>query len=158
MSQLNASNAKEFHQTSRVTSPREYRSDEPEEKNVERTSDQAVYLIVLKHVVVAEDLAQIVSDFDPAAEVLQARDTATAVQAVRDIDALRVAFLIDDRHVDGWADLVSDIFDRGGRVVLIPRSEGPRTAPFDDCLILDRPFTTEMVQATLAAALRLPYA
>jgi len=124
---------------------------------VERRSDQAVYLIVLKHVVVAEDLAQIIADFDAAAKIVQVRDTAAAVQAVRGIEALRLAFLIDDRHVDGWADLVSAIGARGGRVVLIPRSDRLRAAPFDDCLILERPFTTEMVQATLEAAFRPPY-
>ncbi|GGH46160.1 hypothetical protein GVY41_03230 [Frigidibacter albus] len=121
---------------------------------MEHTSGREAYLVVLKHVVVAEDLAQIVNEFDPGAEVLRARDTAAALQALQDIIAMRLAFLIDDRHADGWNELIDGIMARGGRVVLIPRSEGVETAPFADCLILDRPFTTEMVQATLDMALR----
>ncbi|AMY69684.1 hypothetical protein FALB51S_03370 [Frigidibacter albus] len=121
---------------------------------MEHTSGRNAYLVVLKHVVVAEDLAQIVAEFDPGAEVLHMRDTSAALQAVREIGAMRLAFLIDDRHVEGWADLVAGIMARGGQVVLIPRSEGIVTAPFADCLILDRPFTTEMVKATLDAALQ----
>lgn len=127
---------------------------EHQEKSVEHTSGHKAYLVVLKHVVVAEDLAQIVNEFDPGAEVIRVRDTSTALEALRGISAMRVAFLIDDRHAEGWSELVAGIVRRGGRVVLIPRSEGVETAPFDDCLILDRPFTTEMVQATLDTALR----
>ena len=125
-----------------------------QEKNVEHTSGRKAYLVVLKHVVVAEDLAQIVAEFDPGAEVLHMRDTPTALQAMQGIESMRLAFLIDERHVEGWADLVAGIAARGGQVVLIPRSEGIETAPFSGCLILERPFTTEMVQATLDAALR----
>jgi len=128
------------------------------EKTLEHASGREAYLVVMKHVVVAEDLAQIVADFEPGAEVLHVRDTPAALEAMRDIAALRLAFLIDDRHVEGWSDLVASILDRGGRVVLIPRSEGVKAAPFTDCLILDRPFTTEMVQAILDAALRQPSA
>ena len=127
---------------------------ENQEKSVEHTSGHEAYLVVLKHVVVAEDLAQIVNEFDPGAKVIRVRDTPAALEALRSIVAIRVAFLIDNRHAEGWGDLVAGIVLRGGRVVLIPRSEGVETAPFDDCLILDRPFTTEMVQATLDIALR----
>lgn len=124
------------------------------EKSVEHTSGHKAYLVVLKHVVVAEDLAQIVNEFDPGAEVTRVRDTSAALEALRGISAMRLAFLIDDRHAEGWSELVAGIVRRGGRVVLIPRSEGVETVPFNDCLILDRPFTTEMVQATLDTALR----
>lgn len=125
---------------------------------MEHTSGPRAYIVVLKHVVVAEDLAQIISDFDPQAKVLQVRDTPAALKAIRDVDAVRLAFLIDERHVEGWSDLVAAIFARGGRVVLIPRSEGIEAAPFHNCLILDRPFTTEMVLATLDTAFRRPFA
>lgn len=127
---------------------------EHQEKSVEHTSGHRAYLVVLKHVVVAEDLAQIVHEFDPGAEVIRVRDTPAALEALRRIAAMRLAFLIDDRHAEGWGELVTGIVRRGGRVVLIPRSEGVETPPFDDCLILDRPFTTEMVQATLDRALQ----
>ncbi|MDP3339673.1 hypothetical protein [Frigidibacter sp.] len=121
---------------------------------MQHASGREAYLVVLKHLVVAEDLAQIVAEFEPGAEVLRARDTTSALQAMRDIEAMRLAFLIDDRQAEGWTELVDGIVARGGRVVLIPRSEGIKAAPFADCLILERPFTTEMVQATLDAALR----
>ncbi len=120
---------------------------------MEHTSGREAYLVVLKHVVVAEDLTQIVNEFDPGAEVLRVRDTSAGLQALQDIAAMRLAFLIDDRHAEGWNELVAGIIARGGRVVLIPRSEGIETAPVADCLILERPFTTEMVQATLDTAL-----
>lgn len=125
---------------------------------MEHTSARNIYLVVLKHLVVAEDLGQIVSGFDPQAEVRQARDTAAALAAIRELGTLRLAFLIDDRHAEGWSDLVAGIIARGGRVVLIPRSDGIEAAPFDGCLILERPFTTEMVLATLDMALGRPFA
>ncbi|WP_126978628.1 hypothetical protein [Frigidibacter oleivorans] len=117
----------------------------------ERPGD-AGYLIVLKHLVVAADLAEIIRDFDAAARVETARTVAEGLARLDGLSGLAVALLGDDRDAPAWPQLVAAIEARGARIVLIPRDEHERPEPGHDFLILDRPFTTEMVLALLDGA------
>lgn len=116
------------------------------------------YLVVLKHVLVAEDLAEIIAQFDPAAEVLRARSLAEGVALVAGrVAGMAALFLADERDHADWGRLLAPFEAAGTALVVIPRDgtglPGDLAWPAR-ATVLQRPFTTEMVLVLLARLAR----
>ncbi|MEI4486618.1 hypothetical protein V8J36_10485 [Frigidibacter sp. MR17.14] len=117
------------------------------------TRSPRAYLVLTRHLIVAEDLAQTIAQFDPGAEVLRARDPEAAAALLDGAARLDLAFVADARGQEGWEEFVGMLETRGAVIVLIPRDDD--RPPADDArhLALERPFTTEMVLDLLERSL-----
>ena len=105
------------------------------------------YLVALKHVVIAEDVAQTIRDHDPGADVILVRD----LGAIPGDRHPLVAFLglspTDARRLP----VVRDLLERGTRLVLIG-DEAEETGEATSWWVLPRPFTSDAVLALLLRA------
>lgn len=109
----------------------------------------AIYVIVLGQVVVAQDIAQAIAEYDPDATVIttpRREDAVAAVAALRGKLVLGVMntpprLLHDDV-------LAQATLARGGRIVLI-HDEAEVEGEADGYWVLQRPFTTEAVRDLL---------
>jgi hypothetical protein len=108
------------------------------------------YLIVLRHVLVAQDIAMTIADRDPGASVVTVASPSEALPALAGVDRLSVAFVAEAPRVLRGSDLAQAIAARGGRVVLIGEAaEAEGTAL--GFPVLTRPFSTEDILEHLAA-------
>jgi len=111
--------------------------------------DRPAYLIVLRHVLVAQDIAMTIADADPGALVVTATSPAEALPALGTVRRLAVAFVSESPRNHGDSDLGRAISARGGRVVLI----GEAAEAEGEALgfpVLTRPFSTGDILAHLA--------
>ena len=104
------------------------------------------YLIVLRHVVVAQDIALTLADHDPGARVLHATQAAEALLLLDGTPTLRVAFVAEAPAAFAGSALEAAIVARGGRPVLIGEAAEADGWGF---AVLHRPFTTAAVLAHL---------
>ena len=112
-------------------------------------ANRPAYLIVLRHVLVAQDIAMTIADADPGARVVTTASPAEALPALRDVERLAVAFVAEAPRDHGDSDLGRAIAARGGRVVLI----GEAAEAEGEALgfpVLTRPFSTGDVLAHLS--------
>ncbi len=102
---------------------------------------QAAFLIVLRHVLVAQDIAMAIAEHDPGARVILARDAAEALPRLGGVTRLAVAFVGEDPSVFRGSALDLALAERGGRVVLMGQDAeaAGEAAGFP---VLARPFTT----------------
>lgn len=119
-------------------------------------SRQDVYLIAVHNVVVLQDLADTVRDFDPSATILTATNCAEALARLRSLERLTFAFIeagsrrIADSRID------AEIRRRDGRIVLLGNeaedewdSGHPAARRWP---ILVRPFSSRTVVSMLMVA------
>jgi len=107
------------------------------------------YLVVMREVLVAQDLCLTICDFDPAARVIIASGLEAAIAELANVPSLAVAF-VEERHTPVAAsDLAAAIARRGGRVVVLGEQAGAQ-APARDWDILQKPFVTEQVLSLLS--------
>jgi len=115
--------------------------------------ERAAYLIVLKQVLIARDLAETIAEHDPGARVVLAQ---TCAEALRLLDAVPekvvLSFLsVSPENISGSA-LVNALSARGSRTVLMgDDAENRGEAP--GWWVLERPFTSEMVTNLLRRTL-----
>ena len=112
-------------------------------------ADRPAYLIVLRHVVVAQDIAMTIADRDPGARVVTVASPAEALPALGDVGRLAVAFVAEAPREHRESDLARAIATRGGRVVLIGEAAETEGAELG-FPVLARPFSTEDILAHLA--------
>jgi len=106
------------------------------------------YLIVLRHTVVAQDIAMTIADRDPDARIVAVSSPADALPALDGVDRLTVAFVSEAPRAHRDSDLAQAIATRGGRVVLIgeaAEAEGEELG----FPVLTRPFSTDDILAHL---------
>lgn len=112
---------------------------------------QPAYLVVLHHVLVAQDIAQAIAEWDPAAalggRILLARDAQEALARIGGVSRLAVAFVAAAPAAFRGSALEAMIAARDGRAVLM--GEQAEQAP-EGFPVLARPFRTRDVHALLA--------
>ncbi len=104
-------------------------------------------LVVLRHLLVAEDLAQAIAERTPPGRVLLARDGGEALALLDGVAALGLAFVGEAPARFRGSALEAAIAARGGRAVLMGEAAEADPAGFP---VLARPFTTGSVHALLA--------
>ncbi|MEH6773367.1 MAG: hypothetical protein V7668_05560 [Cereibacter changlensis] len=107
-------------------------------------------LIALKHFVVAQDIAQIVAEFDPAAQVILVTDP-RSIALTEGVERVWLAFLGIGPSRVAEDPLAQAVLRRGGRLVLIS-DEAEETGATGDWWVLQRPFTTDAVLSLLQRA------
>lgn len=113
----------------------------------------ATYLIVLRHVVVAQDIALTIAEFDPAARVLVARNGDEALSLLEGVERLPLAFLGKGPSEFRGSPIAAALSRRGARVVLMGE-EAEARGEAEGFAVLVRPFTTDAILACLAAPAR----
>uniref|UniRef100_A4WW27 Uncharacterized protein n=2 Tax=Cereibacter TaxID=1653176 RepID=A4WW27_CERS5 len=108
---------------------------------------RARYFVALKHVVIAQDLAQTILDHDPEAEVVVGRRPEDLAPDHR----ICVAFvgLAPDRAQAH--PVIRALLEQGTRLVLLGE-EAEAAGESQDWWVLSRPFTSDAVLALLARA------
>lgn len=114
----------------------------------EGAGDPATYLIVLRHVLVAQDIALTIAEFDPGARVVTAASVAEAMSLLPSVERLVMAFV--GRGPDAYraSPLAQAVKDRGGRVVLMGE-EAEEEGEAQGFAVLARPFGTGNIMAHL---------
>lgn len=108
------------------------------------------YLVLVPEMLVAQDIALTIADFDPAAEVICAKSQHEAQAALGRVGALTLAFVSDRPSTFVQSPLASAIAERGGRVVMLG-IEAENTGPTETFDVLHQPFDTDAVMAKLSA-------
>lgn len=108
----------------------------------------ATYLIVLRHVVVAQDIALTVAEFDPSARILVARNGEEAIPMLDGVDHLPIAFLGKGPSEFRASPIAAELAARGARVVLMGE-EAEARGEAEGFEVLVRPFTTDAILARL---------
>ena len=106
------------------------------------------FLIVLKQVVVAQDIALTLSDLNPAAQVVVASSHSEALAALAAVSSVALAIVNDGPQSFPHSDLCHAITLRGGRVVLVG-TEAEDAGEAAGWQVLHRPFTSDAVLALL---------
>ena len=101
----------------------------------------ATYLIVLRHVVVAQDIALTIADMDPQARVVTAASEAEALSMLGGVDRLAVAFVGQSPRAYESSALARAVAERGGRVVLLGEDAEAEGAALGYAVLV-RPFST----------------
>lgn len=109
------------------------------------------YLIVLRELVIAQDIAQTIGDVDPAARIIVTATPTEALAALADVDRLAVAFVSALPEQFDDLPLRQAIARRGGRAVLLGH-EAETAGPSDKWDVLPQPFSTQTVIAILEKA------
>jgi hypothetical protein len=112
-------------------------------------SKPATYLIVLRHVLVAQDIAMTIAEFDPGARILTSASGAEALPLLRGVERIAMAFVgkgpqrasAPPRWPRPWRNVV-------GRVVLMGE-EAEAQGEAQGFAVLVRPFGTGDVLAHL---------
>lgn len=102
------------------------------------------YLIVLRHVLVAQDIAMAVAEHQPSAAVILARDGTEALARLAGVGRLTVAFVGQGPVGYRSSALGRAVAERGGRVVLMGQ-EAEAAGEASGFAVLARPFTTSDV-------------
>ena len=109
------------------------------------------YLIVLRHILVAQDIAMTVSEFDPTARVVTVTSPAEAEERLKDIDAIALAFVGQGPDAYASSSLSWAVARRGGRVILLGE-EAEAQGEAHGFAVLSRPFTTANILSHLAGS------
>lgn len=117
--------------------------------NDARPLSRHAFLIVLDDSIVAQDLAETVSEHDPAAGLIPCRTLDEAIAALAHVERIAVAFVEAGPAEFAASPLAGLIAAKGGRVVLIG-DDAEDSARMCGHAVLQRPFSTEMVLALLA--------
>ena len=116
----------------------------------QQSDGQAVtYLIVLRHILVAQDIAMTINEFDPAAQVIAATSSAEAEERLSGIDAITLAFVGQGPDSYASSSLSRAVAQRGGRVILLGE-EAEAQGEAHGFAVLARPFTTANILSHLA--------
>lgn len=107
-------------------------------------AEGAAYLIALRHVLVAEDIAQAIREHEPRARVVRAASAEEAAWAVEGVARLRVAFVAADPEGFEASALARAVAARGGRVVLMGEAAEAK-GPALGFAVLRRPFDSGAV-------------
>jgi hypothetical protein len=99
------------------------------------------YLIVLRHVLVAQDIAMAIAEHDREARLILARDAAEALPQLGGVGRLAMAFVGQDPLDFRESALGHAVAERGGRVVLMGQ-EAEAEGEAQGFAVLARPFTT----------------
>ena len=110
--------------------------------------DPATYLIVLRHVLVAQDIAMTIGEFDPSARILTAASGAEALPLLRGVEHIAMAFVGKGPEGFRASPLAQAVAERGGRVVLMGE-EAEAQGEAQGFAVLVRPFGTGDVLAHL---------
>lgn len=106
---------------------------------------KAIYVVVLGQVVVAQDIAQAISGFDPQATIITTPRREDAVAALAGMEGrLEFAFMNTPPRLLPQDLLADAARARGGRIVLI-HDEAETGGEGEGYLVLARPFTTDLV-------------
>lgn len=110
----------------------------------------AVYLIVLKEPIVAQDMALTLADHDPQADIMTCDTTGMALERIAPLAAVEAAFVAADPDDAEAAALFEALTDRAARIVLMGdrAEEKAATLPWT---VLQRPFTSADVISLLAS-------
>ncbi len=108
------------------------------------------YLVALRHAVVAQDIAQTVAEFDPAAPVIVAASSAEAVQALEGVGEVALAFVGEGPRGFRASPLAEALARRGASVVLMG-GEAEVEGEAAGFAVLARPFSMGVVTALLAS-------
>jgi len=114
----------------------------------DRNAARPVVLIVLKEVLVGQDLAQAVRDERPDARVVIAQTPEAALSAIDDEARVEIAFVAAEPQVFERSSLVRGLTKRGARVVMLGVWTDPAALP-GSWTLLPFPFTTEDVRALI---------
>ena len=109
-----------------------------------------VFLVVVRDVVVGQDLAQIIVDDHPTARVIVVSSLGAAVPALAEVAAVEVAFVAAEPQVFATSPLAGDLVVRGGKVVLMGLWDDA-APPLASWKMLPFPFTTDDVRGVIAA-------
>lgn len=102
------------------------------------------YLIVMKEVLIAQDLALTIGDYDADASIIIARTLAEAEAALTTVDEVALAFVANAPSQFVTSLLSRTIKERKGRVVLLG-SEAEEVGPTRCWAVLNQPFSTDAV-------------
>lgn len=114
----------------------------------EGKEDPATYLIVLRHVLVAQDIAMTIAEFDPAARIVTAASGAEAMSLLAGVGRLAMAFVGAGPGAYRASPLAQAVRERGGRVVLMG-DEAEEEGEAEGFAVLARPFGTGNILAHL---------
>jgi hypothetical protein len=107
------------------------------------------YLIVLRQVLVAQDIAMAIAEHDSGARVILVRDAAEALPRLAEVQRLALAFVGQDPLSFRDSALGHAVAERGGRVVLMGQ-EAEAQGEAQGFAVLARPFSTSDVIKLLA--------
>jgi hypothetical protein len=116
----------------------------------EAPGEAPAYLVALRHVVVAQDIAQTVGEFDPDARVVVAASPAEAVQRIEGIGRIALAFVGEGPRGFAGSALAGALARRGASVVLMG-GEAEAEGEAAGFAVLARPFGMGAVTALLAS-------
>jgi hypothetical protein len=102
------------------------------------------YLIVMKEVLIAQDLALTIADYDTNASIIIASTHAEAEAALATVNSLEMAFVANAPSQFKTSMLARTIRQRNGRVVLLG-SEAEEVGPTQCWEVLNQPFSTDAV-------------
>lgn len=108
----------------------------------------ATYLIVLRHVLVAQDIALTIADVDPQARVVTAASEAEALSKLSGVDRLAVAFVGQSPRAYEGSALAEAVGRCGGRVVLLGEDAEAEGAELGYAVLV-RPFSTGSILSHL---------
>jgi hypothetical protein len=115
-----------------------------------RTADTGTYLVVLREIIVGQDIAMTIQDHNPDARVIIAATLAEAVAAVEGVDAVAVAFVHAPSAEVARSPLAEAVAARGGRIVLMGHEIG-RDPKATVLPVLAFPFVSSDILALLDA-------
>lgn len=117
--------------------------------NDARPLSRNVYLIVLDDSIVAQDLAETVSEHDPLAGLISCKTLTEAVDAVAHVERIVVALVEAGPEQFRASPLAGLIAAKGGRVVLMG-DDAEDSGMASGYPVLQRPFFPKTVLAILA--------
>ena len=110
--------------------------------------DRPAYLIVLRHVLVAQDIAMTIADVDPQARVVTAASEAEALSKLDGVERLAVAFVGQSPRAYEGSELAEAVGRCGGRVVLLGEDAEAEGAAMGYAVLV-RPFSTGSILSHL---------
>lgn len=108
----------------------------------------ATYLIVLRQAVVAQDLALMIAEYDPAAQVIVASSQELGAAALDSVQCLSHAFVAANPDKFAGSALAKAILARKGRSILLG-SEAEAVGPTQDWDVLQQPFFSDAALALI---------
>ena len=108
----------------------------------------ATYLIVLRHVLVAQDIAMTIADVNPQARVVTAASEAEALSKLDGVERLAVAFVGQSPRAYEVSALAEAVGRCGGRVVLLGEDAEAEGAALGYAVLV-RPFSTGSILSHL---------
>ena len=118
----------------------------------EGSKGAGVYLIVLREVLIANDITMVIHDAVPGVRVIAVMDLDDAAKQVMPDDHVSVAFLAVDPAIAMQSALVQELAGQGTRIVIVGHDEHPALTRAMGWSVLVYPFNGDDVQHHLAVA------